>query len=451
MLPLVAIIGRPNVGKSALFNCLTRSRAALTAATPGMTRDRRYGVVREGEKHFILTDTCGVEDVYDIASGGARQTQIALEEAAWVIFVVDARDGPTVMDEEIAQWLRRKNQQVLLVVNKIDGLQEESVLLENTCFGFDTPIGVSAIHRQGIKKLHNTLCELLPEIDRQTVTETQSIRLAIAGRPNVGKSTLTNYLLGEQRMVVEDRPGTTRDTIHVNFNYGGCDFELADTAGVHRRSRSRTEVAALTMIRSLRTIEDSHGVLFLIDANQGIEAQDMRLLKFIHDSGRALVIGINKSDQLNTIARHRLQQTFKRRLRFVNYAETYFISATTGKGIKEMMAAFKRAWQSANVQVTDRQLTQIMQEAVECRTPMQVRGRRIKLRFAHVGGKNPLKIVIHGNQTHLLPQNYQRYLERFFQQSLRLHGTRVKLRFISNTNPYVKASPTYSKTTKMTS
>jgi GTP-binding protein len=454
-LPVVALVGRPNVGKSTLFNRLTKSRDALVADLPGLTRDRKYGRARFGGQEFIVIDTGGITgDEEGVDGKMAEQSLRAAEEADVVLFMTDARAGVVSSDMEIAGRLRRMGKQVFLTVNKTDGLDAPSALAEFHQLGLGDPIPISATQNRGLKTLVQSFLEPFVDAeaeeqepslqdggdeDRNITLEAeagQSIRIAVIGRPNVGKSTLVNRLLGEERVVVFDLPGTTRDSIYIDMERRGQAYTLIDTAGVRRRAKVHEAVEKFSIIKTLQAIEDAHVVIMVIDAREGVTEQDMGLLGYVLDAGRSLVVAVNKWDGLDAEQKQAVKEAVKRRLQFVDFAEKHMISALHGTGVGDLFDAAKRAWQSAHVKMTTRQLTEWLQEAQYAHQPPLVHGRRIKLRMAHPGGHNPPWIVIHGNQTRSLPLSYRRYLGNFFREKLKLVGTPVRFEFKSGENPY---------------
>lgn len=440
MLPLVALVGRPNVGKSTLFNAITRSRDALVHDQPGVTRDRHYGVCRpEQGRHFVLVDTGGLAgDEQGLSGATARQARAAAEEADLVLFVVDAREGDSGLDREIVSWLRKLSRPVFLVVNKTDGLDEEAALAEFSRFGLDPMFGVSAAHRRGIEELLEAVQEALPEErdDLLSDDDPERMRLAFVGRPNVGKSTLVNRLLGEERMIASEVPGTTRDAIAVDLERDGRKYRLIDTAGIRRRARVEEAVEKFSVIKSLQAIESSQVVVVMLDATEGITDQDSTVLGHVLDAGRALVLAVNKWDGLSSYQREQNQSMLDRKFTFVPWAEVVFISALHGSGLRELFAAIHRAHASATRRFSTSEVTRAMEEAYKAFQPPVVRGHTAKLRYGHPGGENPPTFVLHGSRIKTLPDSYKRYLENFFRKHFKLVGTPVKLEFREGDNPY---------------
>ncbi len=437
MKPVIALVGRPNVGKSTLFNCLTRSRDALVADLPGMTRDRKYGAGRVGDRPYLVIDTGGLsgedESLDELMAGQVWQ---AVDEADVILFLVDARDGLLTGDDEIARLLRSSGKTVHLVVNKIDGVNAEMVLADFFALGLGAPTGITASHGRGVASLMEDVLAGLPEPEDEEDEEDRGVKIAVLGRPNVGKSTLINRILGEDRVLAFDMPGTTRDSIFIPFERRGQKYTFIDTAGVRRRAKVHDKLEKFSIIKALQAIEQAHVVVLVIDAHENISDQDARLLGFILDAGRALVIAVNKWDGLEKSERERVKAELERRLQFVDFAKLYFISALHGTGVGDLFEPIKRAYTSATRQFSTPDLTRILEQAVEEHQPPLVRGRRIKLRYAHQGGRNPPVIVIHGNQTKDVPAAYKRYLANVYRKALRLEGTPVRIDFRTGANPF---------------
>lgn len=436
--PVVALIGRPNVGKSTIFNQLTKSRQALVADLAGLTRDRQYGDAIFEEKSFIVVDTGGIgED--DDGSGNiddymATQSYTAIHEADIIVFVVDARAGIVGSDETIAKQLHTLGKPVFLVANKIDGVHEASIN-EFFALGFGEPFPTTASHGRGITNLLESLTANMPT-NAEEITTPDGLKLAIIGRPNVGKSTLVNRLLGEERVVVFDMPGTTRDSIYIPFERAGKNYVLIDTAGVRRRGRIDKKVEKFSVIKTLQAIKDANVVVLVIDAQEGITDQDLHILGYALEAGRAIVIAINKWDNLSQDKKDWVKIEMDRRFNFIPYVKFHFISALHGTNVGNLYPSIHRAYESAMFDISTSRLTQILQDAVTAHQPPMVSGRRIKLRFAHLGGHNPPVIVIHGNQTNQVPNSYRRYLENEFRKVFKLEGTPIKVEFKQNANPY---------------
>lgn len=439
MLPVIALVGRPNVGKSTLFNFLTRSRAALVADVPGLTRDRQYGEGKLGSRPYLLIDTGGLSgDEAGIDALMAKQSWQAVDEADVILFLVDAREGLTAIDEQIGQRLRRLGKSVQLVVNKVDGLNNALAMADFHRLGLAEPLAIAAAHGQGVAELIERVLAQLPS--PAPVEDAQapdnSIRMALIGRPNVGKSTLLNRMLGEERVVAFDQPGTTRDSIFVPFVRDSQAYTLIDTAGVRRRARVSEAIEKFSVIKALQAMEAAHVVILVLDAHEGITEQDATLAGYAADSGRALVVAVNKWDGLSGDARAWVRQELERRLPFIQFAEFYYISALHGSGVGDLFTAVLRAYRSATAKFSTPRLTRILEQAVQAHQPPLVQGRRIKLRYAHQGGQNPPLIVIHGNQTERVPEAYQRYLINTFRATLDLVGTPLRIDFRTGDNPY---------------
>ena len=439
MLPVIAIVGAPNVGKSTLFNRLTRTRDALVADEPGVTRDRHYGLATQGARRFALIDTGGVTDESaPIPDMIAKQAHQAMDEAHAIIFVVDGRAGANALDERIATSLRRLDRPVYLAVNKAEGLDRNAVGVDFHALGLGSPQAISAAHGQGVKALVDQVLDNIELDDEEELQlpDDDAVKVAVIGKPNVGKSTLINRLLGEDRLVAHDMPGTTRDSIAVPFERDGRSYVLIDTAGIRRRSRIDETVEKFSVIKSLQSIDAANVVVLLIDAREGVADQDATLLAEVEKVGRALVVGINKWDGLTPDQRATVKRQLDIKLGFVDYATVQFLSALHGTGVGELIKAVDKAWQGASKNLSTPELTRLLEAATTRHPPPLVRGRRIKLRYAHQGGSNPPRIVIHGNQTDDVPDAYRRYLARFFRQHLKLHGTPVSVEFRTGDNPY---------------
>jgi GTPase len=440
MLPVVALVGRPNVGKSTLFNVLTRSRDALVADMPGVTRDRHYGVCRSGARPFVVVDTgglSGVEEAMDVLT--AKQVRLAIEEANVLVFVVDAREGLLPQDYVILGELRRSGKTIIAAVNKTDGLEEEAVLAEFSAFGVGNILPLSAAHNRGTGELIELILPLLP-VDKESTVEDEgesgSIRVAIVGRPNAGKSTLINRLLGEDRLIVSDVAGTTRDPIRVPLERDGKRYTLIDTAGIRRKARVEEAVEKFSVIKTLQSIAAAQVVVVMIDARENLADQDLTLIGYAMDEGRALVIAINKWDGLDQYQRDECMRALDRRLVFVDWAKQVHISALHGSGLRELMRAVVRAHASATKVLVSSDLTKTLEKAYEGYQPPLVHGHSPKLRFAHPGGNNPPTIVIHGTRTKHIAPAYQRYLENFFRKRYKLEGTPIRIAFRESENPY---------------
>jgi len=437
MKPVIALVGRPNVGKSTLFNQLTKSRDALVADLPGLTRDRKYGDARIEDKSFIVIDTGGIgEGEQGIDAYMAEQSRHAIAEANIVFFLVDARVGLTGADQEIATELRALSKRVHLVVNKIDGIQEEAALAEFHQLGMGEIFGIAASHGRNVAAMMLQVLAEFPPDEPDAPLEETGIKIAIVGRPNVGKSTLVNRMLGEDRVVVFDMPGTTRDSIYIPFERREKRYTLIDTAGVRRRGRLEEGVEKFSVIKTLQAIKDAHVVVVVLDARENIVDQDLHMLGFVLQSGRALVLAINKWDGMSDYEREMVKKEMDRRLDFVPWARVHLISAKHGTGVGDLYPSIERAYASATIRVPTNRLTQILEGAIEQHQPPLVSGRRIKLRYAHMGGQNPPIIVIHGNQTAEVPHTYKRYLENIFRKVLKIEGTPIAIEFKTGDNPF---------------
>jgi GTP-binding protein len=440
VLPVVALVGRPNVGKSTLFNALTRTRDALVADVPGLTRDRKYGYARQASRSCVVIDTGGlVETVQGIERLMAEQTLRAVEEADRVLFVVDAREGCTPQDLHVADVLRRSGKQVLVVANKSEGLEDEMAQADFHRFGFGEPIAISASHKQNLDPLLDRALEGLEGAtdapDALTSTN-EAIRVAVVGRPNVGKSTLINRLLGEERLIAFDQPGTTRDTVEVPFERDGQPYVLIDTAGVRRRARVEEAIEKFSVVKTLQAIDRAHVVIGVLDAHDTVAEQDASLLGLVAEQGRALVIAVNKWDGIPTDQRNAIRDGLDLRLDFLRFAPVHFISARHGSGVGEMMESVFKAYRAAMREMPTKDLTRALEQALTMHQPPLVRGRRIKLRYAHQGGRNPPVVVIHGNQTQHVPETYRRFLENHFREVFRLKGTPLRVEFRTDENPF---------------
>ena len=438
MIPVIALVGRPNVGKSTLFNRFTRSRDALVANLPGLTRDRQYGEAHYEDQHFIVIDTGGITGEEEgIDSHMANQSMAAIAEADAVLLMVDARAGLMGGDEDLVAYLRRNEKPFHLVVNKIDGVNEDVVLTDFYALGIEHLNPIAASHGRGVKPLlEHVLADFAPSEEDDDAAEAAGIKVAIIGRPNVGKSTLVNRLLGEERVVVFDQPGTTRDSVYINFERDDTAYTLIDTAGVRRRKNVKQVVEKFSIVKTLKAIDDAHVVVLVLDASEGLVEQDLHLLGQAIEAGRGLVLAVNKWDGLESYARQRIKVELERRLQFMDYADIHFISALHGTNVGHLYRSIDAAYDAATRKLSTNQLTRILEDAVSDHEPPMINGRRIKLRYAHAGGQNPPLIVVHGSQTGKVPASYQRYLEKVFRRELDLLGTPVKVEFRTGENPY---------------
>ncbi|MGI9204145.1 MAG: ribosome biogenesis GTPase Der [Woeseiaceae bacterium] len=447
MLPVIALIGRPNVGKSTLFNRLTRSRDAIVADYPGLTRDRQYGYGKLGPIPYIVIDTGGVaggeEGIDELM---VEQTVRALKEADVAIVMVDGRSGLTAADEHVAALARKHSVRPWLAVNKAEGLDQDIASGEFHALGLGDPVAISAAHGDRISSLMDeVLAPFLVAADTQSAhiddidnddAEDKPLRIAVIGRPNVGKSTLINRLIGEDRLVVFDQPGTTRDSVSVPFERDDRKYVLIDTAGVRRKSRVHETVEKFSIVKALQAMERAQVVIPVLDASEGVTDQDVSLIGLAVERGRALVVVANKWDGLSQDQRRQLKDDLERKLPFLDFAERMTISALHGTAVGDLLPAVTRAYRAATRDISTTELTRELEAAVVAHAPPLVRGRRIKLRYAHQGGRNPPVIVIHGNQTDRLPEAYRRYLINRFRKAFRLKGTPVRLAFKSSKNPY---------------
>ncbi len=442
MKPVIALVGRPNVGKSTLFNRLTRTRDALVADLPGLTRDRRYGDGRVGEFEYLVVDTGGLLDTDNLFGDMiSRQTWLAIEEADMVMFLVDGRSGPTAVDTELAGQLRRLKKPLLLVVNKIDGIGEDQAVAEFFAYGLGEPQPIAASHNRGVTSLMEFAAETLgiepsEELERDPHARPKRIRIAVIGRPNAGKSTLVNRLLGEERVLASEVAGTTRDSVEIEFDRGKREYTLIDTAGVRRRGKVKETVEKFSVIKTLQAVDAANVVVMMIDAREGIAEQDLHLLGYAIESGRALVLAVNKWDGLEDHERDEVKRELQRRLEFLRFAKPRFISALHGTGVGELLRAANKAFDAASIDMSTPVLTRLLERAVQQHQPPLVNGRRIKLRYAHQGGSNPPIIIIHGNQTRQMLAAYQRYLVNFFHTQLDLEGTPLRIEFRASENPF---------------
>lgn len=439
MKPVLALVGRPNVGKSTLFNRLTRSRDALVADFPGLTRDRQYGEGKGADKPYIVIDTGGLEGgETGINFEMASQSLLAIEEADVVLLMVDGRAGLNPADTQIVEHLRKISKPAILVVNKVDGIDEDVAMGDFYGLGFEKLFPVTASQGRGVKKLLDYVLADFPEPESEEDREEQGIRIAIAGRPNVGKSTLVNRMLGEERVVVYDEGGTTRDSIYIPFERHGQRYTLIDTAGIRRRGKTTETIEKFSVVKSLTSIQDANVVVLVVDARDGIVEQDLHLLGYVLDAGRALVIALNKWDGMDQEQKDKIKSDIRRRFAFVDFAAIHFISAKYGTGVGDLYKSIHTAYDSAKRQLSTNVLTRVLQDACTDHSPPMVNNRRIKLRYAHAGGQNPPVIVIHGKQTDKLPDSYKRYLEKTFRTVLKLEGTPVRIELRTDENPYIE-------------
>lgn len=438
MLPVVALVGRPNVGKSTLFNYLTRTRDALVADYPGLTRDRQYGLSQRGDHPFLVIDTGGITHRSDsIESLIGDQVDFAVQQSHLILFLVDAREGLSTLDQTIAVELRKQDKPTLLLVNKIDGLDRDAACSDFHALALGQPFAASASHGTGLDNLLGRMHGLLPRDDSAAENESnQGIGIAVVGRPNVGKSTLINRLLGEERVVVYDQPGTTRDSIYIPFERDGTAYTLIDTAGMRRRAKISEKIEKFSVIKAMQAIEKANVVIYLVDASEGVTDQDARLLGLVLEAGRGLAIGLNKWDGLSHDQKQIVRRQIDLKLPFIEFAEKHPISALHGTGVGTLFDVISKIYASSNASLSSSELTRLLHKAAERHQPPLVRGRRIKLKYAHQGGVNPPVIVFHGNQCDALPDSYKRYLMNFFRDKMDLSGNPIKLEFRSADNPF---------------
>lgn len=445
MKPVIALVGRPNVGKSTLFNRLTRSRDALVADIPGLTRDRHYGHGRIGERPFLVIDTGGFEPVAKtgIMYEMARQTKQAVAEADAVVFIVDGRQGLTPHDKTITDFLRKTGQPVMLVINKSEGMKYTAVAAEFYELGLGDPYVISAAHGDGVMDLVDEILDQVAArtgvvLEEPSESKERDIRVAIVGRPNAGKSTLVNTLLGEERVIAFDMPGTTRDSIEIAFERDGKYYTLIDTAGIRRRGKVFEAIEKFSVVKTLQSISEANVVVLLLDAQQDISEQDAHIAGFILESGRALVVAVNKWDGLTSLQRDEIKMDLERKLDFLAFAKTHFISALKETGIAPLMKSVDAAYAAAMTDLTTPKLTRALIEAVERQEPRRKGSIRPKLRYAHQGGKNPPIVVIHGNALDAIDDSYRRYLEKYFRETFSLIGTPMRIEFKTGKNPYAR-------------
>ena len=449
MVPVIALVGRPNVGKSTLFNRLTKSRDAIVADVAGLTRDRQYGEAVWQGKPYIVVDTGGItgdEQGLDLMMAG--QSLQAIEEADAVLFLVDARAGRTAGDEQIAEHLRKRNKHTYLIANKIDGADPDAILGEFANLGLGQPLGIAAAHGRNINPMLDAVLNdesLQVTGEEGRVVEPIGTKIAIIGRPNVGKSTLVNRMLGEDRVVVFDQAGTTRDSIYIPYERFEKPYTLIDTAGVRRRGKVFEAIEKFSVIKTLQAIQDANVVIFVVDAREGIVEQDLHLLGFVLEAGRALVIAVNKWDGMKQEEKEYVKTELERRLIFAQFADIHFISALHGSGVGLLYKSVDQAYQAAMTKIPTRRMTEILEDAVSEHQPPMVNGRRIKLRYAHLGGSNPPIIVVHGNQVDAVPRSYTRYLENTFRKVLKLTGTPIRVEYKGSDNPYADRKNTLTE------
>ena len=442
MLPVVVLVGRPNVGKSTLFNRLTGTRDAIVADMPGVTRDRQYGYGKLGPVPYVVVDTGGlVEQPSGIETPMRLQTERAIEEADVLVFLADARSGLTPQDHWVVRELRRSGKKVVLAVNKAEGLDPATAAADFHSLGLGEPLAIASAHGDGCREL---MSRVLEDFDPEVIAAESSpndgrIRIAIIGRPNVGKSTLVNRLIGEERVIASDMPGTTRDSIFVPFARDEREFTLIDTAGVRRRGKIDDDVEKASVAKTLQAIDTAHVVIFVVDAHDSIGEQDANVLGLALQRGRALIIAVNKWDGIPMEQRDEIRRLLELKLDFVPYAPVHFISARHGTGVGELVAATIKAYDAAMTEIPTPKLTKTLERAMVQHQPPLVRGRRIKLRYAHQGGRNPPRIIVHGNQTVHVPEAYTRYLANVFRREFDLFASPVAIEYRTDSNPYARS------------
>lgn len=439
MKPTVVIVGRPNVGKSTLFNRLTRSRDALVADLPGLTRDRHYGEGRVGDRPYLVVDTGGLEPV---AKEGmlfemAKQTQLAIAEADAVVFLVDGREGLAPQDRRIADSVRRLAKPIVVAVNKAEGMDRDVVAAEFHELGLGAPIAISSAHGDGVRAMIETLLAPFPA-ETEAPQRPHVPHIAIVGRPNVGKSTLINSLLGEERLIAFDQPGTTRDAIHVDFRRAGKSYVLIDTAGVRRRGKVFEAVEKFSVVKTLQAIDQANVVVLVLDARADVSEQDAHLAGFVVERGRGIVVAVNKWDGLDAYSREQVKGALQRKLHFLDFARTHFVSALDGSGLGAVMRAVDEAYAASMAKLPTPRLTRVLADAIERQAPPRAGVIRPKLRYAHQGGVNPPIIVLHGAAVDRIPATYLRYLEGVFRKAFKLTGTPLRIELRAGRNPYAE-------------
>ncbi len=441
MVPVLALVGRPNVGKSTLFNRLTQSRDALVADFPGLTRDRQYGEAEHQGRAFIVIDTGGIDGSEEgIDAPMSDQVLLAIKESDLVLLLVDGRAGLGAGDQFLVDYLRKQEKPFILLVNKVDGLDPDLALSEFYRLGLEDIYPIAASQGRGVKSMMDKILADFPSDEQNELEDEEEagIKIAIAGRPNVGKSTLVNRLLGEERVVVFDHPGTTRDSIYIPFERRGQKYTLIDTAGIRKRGKTKETIEKFSVVKSLQAIQDANVVILLMDARESIVEQDLHLLGYVLETGRGLIIALNKWDGMSEYDKDKVKKDIRRRLVFADFAKIHFISALHGTGVGDLYRSVKHAYDSALRKLPTAKLTAILERAVSEHAPPMHNGRRIKLRYAHAGGQNPPRIVIHGKQTDKLPASYVKYLEKTFRSLLKLEGTPVRIELRSDDNPFIK-------------
>ena len=442
MKPTIVIVGRPNVGKSTLFNRLTKTRDALVADIPGLTRDRHYGHGKIGSKPYLVVDTGGFEPLAKdgIMQEMARQAEQAIAEADAIIFVVDGRTGITALDKEIANKLRKVDRPVIVAVNKSEGMNRGIVIADFHELGLGEPYAISATHGEGVRGIIELALEPFPEPGDDT-SENDVLKVAIVGRPNVGKSTMINALLGEERVIAFDQPGTTRDAIYIDFERGGTNYTLIDTAGLRRKGKVFETIEKFSVIKTLQSIEDAHVVILVLDAQQDISDQDAHIAGFVVESGRAVVVAVNKWDGLDPYVREQVKGSLEAKLKFLDFANFHYVSALKGQGLANVFRSVDAAYKAATADLATPKLTRALIDAVARQSPARSGIFRPKLRYAHQGGRNPPVIVIHGNALDKIQDSYRRYLEHMFREVFKLQGTPLRIQFNVSDNPFADRKP----------
>ena len=440
MKPVIAIVGRPNVGKSTFFNRLTSSRDALVADRPGVTRDRQYGYCHHESRTFLIIDTGGIgeddHDSKDVAELMTEQSMLAASEASVLVWIVDGRAGLTHVDETLIKEFRKLNKPIFLAINKLEGHDSTMAISEFSSLGLDFVWPISAKRGDGVTNMLDAIAEIIPDSISLEDEEVEGLAISVLGRPNVGKSTLVNRMIGEERVLTFDHPGTTRDSIKIPFEKNGKDYVLIDTAGVRRKSKVHDVVEKFSILKSFEAIEAATIIILVVDASEGITEQDSTLLGMIEDSGKSCIIAVNKLDGMEASDKERVKAELERKFAFVDYAIQHDISALHGTGVGNIFKSINKIEKSLNIDVSTSDMTDILEYAVNKNPPQLVQGRRIKLRYAHIGRTNPIHVIIHGNQVDKVPNAYKRYLQKIFRQKLKVIGTAVLVDFKSGDNPY---------------
>ncbi len=436
MKPTIVLVGRPNVGKSTLFNRLTKTRDALVADQPGLTRDRHYGHGKVGDRPYLVVDTGGFEPVVDegIMFEMARQTLQAIDEADAIVFLVDGRTGITPQDKIIANRLRQSDRPVVVAVNKAEGLSESLAVAEFHELSLGDPVAISASHGEGVRNLIHDVLANFPDAEEET--EADHPKFAIVGRPNVGKSTLVNAVLGEERVIAFDAPGTTRDSIYIDFERNGGNYTIIDTAGVRRRGKVNDAIEKFSVIKTIKAIEDANVAVLVLDATQDVSDQDAKVAGFVLESGRALVVAVNKWEVADQEQKDRIKREIARKLAFLDFAKFHYISALQGKGVGDLFASIDQAYAAAMIKIPTPKLTRALQMALERQQPPLSGRVRPKMRYAHQGGSNPPVVIIHGNALDQVPATYWRYLEHSFMKVFKLQGTPLRVQYKQSDNPF---------------